>query len=80
MVRIAVHDTQDYISDIPKEEYIMSMVVNKAEQEEIEMLWRNSEEFRSYQKAASGTDDVEEMLNLLDCYKSMFMVKIKEQV
>ncbi len=47
--------------------------------EEIEMLWRNSEEFRSYQKAASGTDDVEEMLNLLDCYKSMFMVKIKEQ-
>ena len=79
-MRIAVHDTQDYISDIPKEEYIMSMVVNKAEQEEIEMLWRKSEEFRSYQKAASGTDDVEEMLNLLDCYKSMFMVKIKEQV
>lgn len=28
-MRIAVHDTQDYISDIPKEEYIMSMVVNK---------------------------------------------------
>ena len=24
-----MHDTQDYISDIPKEEYIMSMVVNK---------------------------------------------------
>ena len=48
--------------------------------EEIEMFWRKSEEFRSYQKAASGTDVVEEMLNLLDCYKSMFMVKIKEQV
>ena len=54
--------------------------VRKMKKEEIEMLWRKSEEFRSYQKAASVTDDVEEMLNLLDCYKSMFMVKIKEQV
>lgn len=54
--------------------------VRKMKKEEIEMLWRKSEEFRSYQKAASGTDDVEEMLNLLDCYKSMFMAKIKEQV